>query len=69
MPRKVRGTVEGELAFGGSKVKAGQKLRAVADISDGRIQRKENGKRYHGQYGMMLTCQKMTRFSSYNVFF
>jgi hypothetical protein len=44
MPRKVRGTVEGELAFGGSKVKAGQKLRAVADISDGRIQRKENGK-------------------------
>ena len=45
MPRKVRGTVEGELAFGGSKVKAGQKLRAVADISDGRIQRKENGKK------------------------
>ena len=45
MPRKVRGTVEGELAFGGSKVKAGQKLRAVADISDGRIERKENGKK------------------------
>jgi len=44
VPHKVRSTIEGELAFGGSKVKAGKKLKGVASVSGGRVTRKENSK-------------------------
>ena len=45
IPRRVKSTIEGELAFGGSKIKAGKKLSDVADISDGRVikNRSKNG--------------------------
>ena len=44
VPHRVKSTVEGELAFGDSAQKAGHKIKAVAEISQGRFEkRKTNG--------------------------
>jgi len=37
IPHRVKGTIEGELAYGDSAVKAGRKMAAMAAISDGRV--------------------------------
>lgn len=37
LPHRVKNTIEGELAFGDSAIKAGKKIKEMADISDGRV--------------------------------
>ncbi len=37
IPHRVKGTIEGELAYGDSSVKAGRKMASMAAISDGRV--------------------------------
>ena len=37
IPHRVKSTIEGELAFGDSAIKAGKKMKMMAEISDGRI--------------------------------
>ncbi len=37
IPHRVKSTIEGELAFGDSSVKAGRKMAVMAEISDGRV--------------------------------
>jgi len=37
LPHRVKGTIEGELAFGDSAIKAGKKIKEMADVSDGRV--------------------------------
>jgi hypothetical protein len=45
IPHKVKSTVEGELGFGDSAVKAGLKLKSIAEISKGRVVRDKGGER------------------------
>ena len=40
IPHRVKSTIEGELGFGDSAIKAGKKMKMMAEISDGRVIRK-----------------------------